>query len=298
MRAQLSSRDSKPPAMIVGKGMDGQTPPLGLDKAFRLGGGDRLGPGGIPHAIIHDHQPAFRAAIAAACGACIEEDRGWFKCPPIVLIGRNTGRGHAARFLSQVAQLPHAVLSEVELLNCATEAQQGPLGDNLWVSPVTLAMAVSRCANPIVTIKEADRLSSAASATMLAMVDPAAGQAWPEERLRTWVDLSEVNWILRVEDPAKLPHSLLRHAFVVEMAPSAWGANDFLQLSVTLEVLNDMGLRPTAAAQDSWAALGRGLRDPGDLYVAIRRALTDARGVYAPSAGGQPQEQTGHLKGN
>ena len=274
----------QPPTMIVGKSMVGETPPLGLGEPFRLGGGDRLTPAGIPHAIIHDHQPALREAVAAACQACIENERGWFRTS-LVLVGKDTGRRHAARFLAQVARVPHVRLDNDQLARCAAAGEISPRSDAQWVSPVATAMAAARCANPIVSVPEADALSPESLAALKLMAGPSAGQVWPELRLRTFVDLSEVSWVLQVSDPSKLPPELLGGAYVVEM-DDLWHAGDTLRTSVTLEVLHDLDRKPEPAHLTGHRT-SRGVPSPAQLYQDIRSALKDDTPLLGPSSAQQ-----------
>lgn len=185
------------PAMVVGQSFDGASPPLGLGEPFALLGGERLGPDGIPFLAMHDHQPKFLEWLAESCRNLLAAERPWFRAEPMVITGPpGAGRTHAARWLARVAGVPHVILNLTDPLVAANIAASRRVNEALWASPITIAMAATRCANPVVSVIGTDRMSDDVASGLASMIDPDTSVFWSEDQLGTCVDLSEVTWIL------------------------------------------------------------------------------------------------------
>lgn len=244
MRA-LAPFEPATPAMIVGRSMGDAVPALGLGEPMALLGGDRLGPNGIPLLVMHDHQPAFRRWVGQSCHGLLAAERPWFSAPPLILTSvEGAGRTHAARRLAQVAGVPHAILNLTDPVIAANVAASGAVGEALWASPVTVAMAASGCANPIVSVLGADQVSDDVAIGLLAMIDPATSHAWREDRLGIVMDYGEVSWILQCSKPAALPATILTRAAHVRLEPPPARARKMLTLSILAEVLHDLDIAP------------------------------------------------------
>lgn len=268
------------PAMIVGRSIDGASPvPLGLDEPFALLGGDRLGPGGIPFAILHDHQPHFRNWVAQTCAGLTEAGRSWFKGQPIILSGpRGAGRTHAARILAQAVGVPHAILNPTDPVVAANLAASRQVGEAVWASSLSIAMAASRCANPIVSVPGVDRLSDDVAAGLIAMIDPETGWAWYEDKLKVEMDLTEVTWILQCDNLAAVPPAIRQQASTIRLVHPP-GIDSSYGLSLLLEVMADLGAEPKHPAI-SWHAIRRRLPrryapSAKVLYADFTSAVTD-----------------------
>jgi hypothetical protein len=121
--------------------------------------------------------------------------RNWFGHPPIVLVGAaGFGRGGGAHRIADLAGVPL-----VEVDGAEVEATAEGAGFRTLDVPVpVLAMALTRCANPIVLIDLADRnLNPFASRRPAEMLDPTRTGRWLHEGLRTVFDLSHVSWIVQ-----------------------------------------------------------------------------------------------------
>lgn len=265
------------PAMIVGRSFDGSAPPLGLGEPFALLGGHQLGSDGIPFRIMHDHQPAFRQWVAESCEEAIAEERPWFRGNPIMLVGPpGAGRTHAARWLSRVVRVPHAILNLSDPLIASNVAASTRMTEAVWALPITIAMAAARCANPIVTVVGTEHASDDVLAGFMTMVDPDSGLDWIEDQLKATVDLSEITWILQC-DPTSPPPTALRRCFkhITFEAPPAQ-IDSLLTLSIMLEAMDDLGI-DAADGSYNWARicerLPHGSREAKQLYAAMIEAL-------------------------
>lgn len=260
------------PAMVIGQSFDGSPPPLGLSEPFALLGGDRLGPDGIPFRIMHEHQPAFRRWVTQSCEASLAAERPWFRGRPLLLTGTSgAGRTHAARWLARIVGVPHVILNVSDPVIAANIAASGRVNEALWASPVTVAMAAARCANPLVTVLGADLASDDVKAGLVTMIDPDTSIFWSEDQLRTAVDFGEVTWIIQCEQLATLPTTLRNLATSVALHQPPARIDSVFTLSVMLEVMGDLGIEST---------------DPAFSWSRIRSQLphsyhTTGKGLYA-----------------
>jgi hypothetical protein len=264
------------PATIVGRAFDGGPAPLSLSEPFALHGGDRLSPDGIVFDLMHEHQPAFLRWVTSTCQALIAAERPWFRGAPVLVTGpEGAGRTHAARRLARVAGLPHIILNLTDPLIAASVASSGEVSEALWASPVTVAMAAKRCANPVVSVIGIDKVGDDIAAGLVAMIDPATGRAWEEDRLQTLVDFGEVTWIVQCEDLTRVPPALRAQAAHVAFAPFPDNIETTAALSILLEVLDDLGFDEADPAFD-WPKVTRRLGTSHDGAKSLYAAMADA----------------------
>lgn len=284
---QLAPFRRATPAMIVGRAFDDGPAPLGLSEPFALRGGDRLGPDGIAFELMHEHQPAFLRWVTSSCRALIAVERPWFRAPPVLLTGpEGAGRTHAARRLARVAGVPHVILNVTDPVIAANLASSGHVSEALWASPVTVAMAAKRCANPIVTVIGIDKVGDDIAAGIVSMIDPATGRSWSEDQLKTEIDLGEVTWAVQCDSLTRVPPALRGLAAHVEFSSLPSGVENTAALSILLEVLDDLGLDEADPAFD-WPNVACRLsayhRTAKHLYAQMTEAVTDiARGGLSP----------------
>ncbi len=241
----ISAFEPATPAIVVGRSFDGSPPPLGLGEPFALLGGDRLGPDGVAFRVMHDHQPGLLRWIRQSCHASLVAERPWFKGSPLLLPGRNgAGRTHAARRLAAAAGVPHVIINLSDPVIAANIAASRRVNEALWALPTTIAMAATRCANPVATVIGADQASGDVTAGLLSMIDPDLGRSWSEDQLRTHVDFSEVTWIVQCDDVAGLPADLRNSATPVVLERTQPRIESVFTLSIMLEAMSDLGIDP------------------------------------------------------
>lgn len=243
--ATLAPFQPATPAMIVGYGADEEPLPLELGEPFALFGGDRLGPDGIPFLVMHEHQPDFLAWVRERCAAMLAAERPWFSGGTLILGGvAGAGRTHAARWLARVVGVPHAVLNLTDPVIAANVAASGEISEAMGASPVTIAMATARCANPIVSVIGADRVGDDVLAGLAEMIDPERGRRWREDRLGIDIDLGEVTWILQRDIMRGIPSWVAPRADAVALRPVPTGHDHVLALSICCEAMGDLGIDP------------------------------------------------------
>lgn len=250
------------PAMIVGHStMDG-VPPLGLAEPFALLGGDRLGPAGIPFLVGHEWQPVFLHAVRTTCDDLLTASRPWFRMAPALLAGpAGAGRSHAARSLARAAGVQHIFLNLSDPVIGASISGSTDMSEALCVSPVVMAIAASRCANPVVSVIGAD-VNADAAVALASMIDPVLGRAWLEERIGIVVDLGEVTWLVQAEAPERLPAPLAEKLSVIPMQAVPVSEHSEIMVSLLAEVLRDLGISPSDPAI-AWSDIVQRIKDYG-----------------------------------
>lgn len=269
------------PAMIVGHGVGEDPLPLELGEPFALLGGDRLGPDGIPFLLMHEHQPDFLAWVRERCAAMLAAERPWFGGGALILAGpAGAGRTHAARWLARIVGVPHAVLNLTDPVIAANVAASGEITEAIGASPVTIAMATARCANPVVTVVGADRVGDDVLAGLTAMMDSERGRRWREDRLGIDVDFGEVTWVLQRDVGRGIPSWVSPVADAVALRSAPHGRDHVLALSICCEAMGDLGIDPRDGAV-SWHRIREqlpryGLNTAKALYANIVNALRES----------------------
>ncbi|WP_141396562.1 hypothetical protein [Sphingomonas adhaesiva] len=274
----LPSFQTATPAMIVGHGVGDDPLPMELGEPFALLGGDRLGADGIPFLVMHEHQPDFLAWVRTRCAMMLAAERPWFCGGTLILGGSNgAGRTHAARWLARIGGMSHAVVNLTDPVIAASIAASGEISEALGASPVTIAMAAARCANPIVTVVGADRVGDDVLQGLAVMIDPERCRRWREDRLGIDIDLGEVTWILQQDEYRTVPDWIAPDAIRIALGHPPAGIDHVLALSICLEAMGDLGIDP-AGGICSWQQIRdafprKHFRSARELYVDMVQAL-------------------------
>lgn len=246
------------PAIRVAFPLEADGPTFGLDQSTRLLGAAALPPDALPSATGLDHVPSLRSLLADACRTQAAAGRNWFGHPPIVLIGAaGFGRGGVARRIADLAGVP---LVEADGSEVDVTAERADVGTRDVPVPV-LAMALARCANPIVLLDLGDRdLAPFASRRLGEMLDPTRTGRWLHEGLRTVFDLSHVSWIVQAS----------RHSPAIAAIEAVGGR--VIQTAAKTDVRED--LRRLSIAQQVACRAGQRTSDRhlvGDVLAELQR---------------------------
>ncbi|USR00339.1 hypothetical protein [Sphingomonas aerolata] len=173
-------------------------PTLGLDQPTRLSGGAALTPDALSSATGLDHVLGLRSFLAEACRSQAAAGRSWFRHPPLVLVGAaGFGRGHVARRIAHLTGVPLVEACGSELNDAGEREGRSTRGIPIPV----LAMALTRCANPIVLLDLGEKpLDPLASRRLVEMLDPVRTGRWLDEGLGCVFDLSNVSWIVQASE--------------------------------------------------------------------------------------------------
>lgn len=278
---EITAFETAVPAMIVGETLDDAPPPLGLGEPFALLGGDRLGPDGIPFRVLHEHQPGFLHWVRESCRECLAAERPWFRGRPALLTGNGgAGRTHAARWLARVAGVSFIILNLSDPLIATNLGASRRVSEALWASPITVAMAATRCANPVVLVVGAEEASGDVISGLASMIDPEAGACWREDQLNTIVDLGEVTWLIQAEQATRLPASLRPLVSQIWFEPPPATNETVFALSIMLEAAGDLAIDLVDPLYSWRRIMGQFDRQPRygkPLYAAMIDALTRLR---------------------
>lgn len=226
-------------AMTVAQGFTAREPRLGLGMPLALRGGE---PDALRRLAVElglGWQPQLRSMVDQAINQARDKCSPWFKLPPLLLTGeRGVGRTHAARRIAHAAGVPHAYL---DLTDPAGIEQLRPRGcgpDLMLPSLPVLTMAISGCANPIISVVGCEDLDRASVQDFAAMIDPATAGRFVDHATGCVVDLRQVSWIAQCRDPREISAALSGLFVAVEMR---WPGDESLPLHVA-EVLAEAAI--------------------------------------------------------
>lgn len=231
------------PQVVIGRGWSRGAVALGLDNPVELRGGSRLHIDAVPTAVPLDWNPEVASIVAQSCRTQQESGRTWFHLPPLALVGlEGCGRTHVARQIARYAGVP---LIHVDLeVDDGEWCQIAPTGPEVTMpNNVTLGIAASRCANPVVHVTGVEKAKGADLMTLSAMIEPRSASRFVDEAIEATIDLSHVTWLVDVPDVNVLPLPLAKALTPISFQAHSAGVSEELQLSIATEILDDLGLK-------------------------------------------------------
>lgn len=268
------------PAMIVGKSFAGHPAPLDLDKPFALVGGEKLADDGVGFELMHEHQPDFLKWVAESCHTSLAAGRDWFHGSAVSLSsGSACGPLHAARTLAHVIGAPHVILDLANPSVANSLASSKKIGEDGWATPLTVAMAAHRCANPVASVVNFDRVTDDVLVGLFSMIDPNTSSLFTEDKLRVTLDLSQVTWMIQQKNAPRASQLLAEMAEPMHFNSFPTGRETTAVLSILLEVIRDLDLDASDPALD-WSKIAPRLdghhSSASGLYDEMRRAVIGA----------------------
>ena len=232
--------------------------PLALDQPLELRGGAVLAPDRMSAELALDWAPAVQEAVIAACMRQALSGEHWFTMPATALVGRpGAGRTLVARRIARSAGLPFISI-DVSGPTAATRlAPQRCSPDVAAPSAVVLAMAISRCANPVVLVTGVDEADEDALGVLHSMMDPISGRRWSADAIEAVVDLGHVTWLVQSSSPLGLPRRLSKLKLLPVGLEVDHHAN-LMALSAASEVLDDFGIDGRMIDGSTWWDLTAG----------------------------------------
>lgn len=266
--------DGSTASVLVAQGFASGSPALGLDVPLPLRGGDPQARERLTVDLGFGWQEELRTVLTRAR----LEGGDWLSLPPLLLCGpEGVGRTHVARRIAELAGVPHVSIAVGGALGIEQLRPSGCGPDLRFPSAPVLAIAVSRCANPIVSVSGADLLDASGQAELARMLDPATAERWVDYACAATVDLRHVNWMIQAHDPSALAPGLLRLVKPVLLRPPEGDDSPLHLVEVLAEAAIDKGVayRLGALAEQGLAYLSRqhGARSTASIYAAAIRWL-------------------------
>lgn len=184
-------------------------------------------------AALRDEAPWMEAVIASIERRLERQllvGEPWVAMSPLLLVGPpGCGKSWIARRIGALAGTGHRTIDLAGAMD-STIVHGNPRG---WQSQMpslpALAMAETRCANPLCIVEEVDKAGGSERhgdpiAALLALVEPSTARCYRDRCLQTEVDVSAVNWIMTANAvtprlPAPFPSRL--EIIKVAMPPAA-----------------------------------------------------------------------------
>lgn len=267
------------PTVEIARGFSSRPVALGFGVLFELRGGDRLGPDGIVADLAMDWQPGLMRLVAHSCedlriGGC-----GWFTMPPTLLAGPpGVGRTHIARRVAAAAGVPHF---EIDASDTGLFASAAPPDVRLPLPPL-VGMALTLCANPVVSIRNVDRANALAAAVIGRLVDTRANRRFVDEAVGATLDLGAVTWLVHAPDVQAVPDGVRRSLVHLDLERPGPEARRLLAVDLAAEVTADFGLPPPdGALVDEMVGMITRIRSAetvGGLHGQVVRWLQDRAG--------------------
>lgn len=197
-------------AMIVAESLSSIPVPLGLALPLSLRGGDPEAQSRLHLGLGFCWQSQLLPSVHRAIRRSGDAASPWFTLPPLLVCGAaGVGRTHFARRLAQLAGLPHVGLDLSDPAG-TEQLRQRPRGPDLVLPSLpVLAMAVSGCANPVISIAGLDGADLETQGELAKMIDPRTGARWVDFATRSTVDLRQISWIVQCRDPSMISPALL-----------------------------------------------------------------------------------------
>ncbi len=265
--------DEATQSVLVAQKFTSGPPALGLGVPLPLRGADPVARERLTTNLGFGWQAELRGVLDRAADRATLEGKDWLSLPALLLCGpKGIGRTHVARRIAELAGVPHVSVMVGGPFGIEQLQPTGCGPDLTLPSAPVLAIAVSQCANPVVTVSGIDTLDASGQDELARMLDPATGERWVDYSCRATVDLRHVNWIIQSHDPSALAPSLLRLVESVWLRPPEGSDVPLHLVEVLAEAAIDRGVvdRLGALAREGLAHLSRhrGTRATADIYAA------------------------------
>lgn len=195
---------------------------------------------------------------------------------PLVLAGPpGTGK---TRFARRLASLLGTGFGEVTAAGSSdNRLLQGTARGWSTASPsyVLHVMRSAKAANPVILVDELDKTKSDGRngdirATLLTMLEPLSAKAWPDECLMAQADLSQINWIVCVNEVEPIRGPLLTRLRVVPAPAPGPEHFESVMASIARDLAEELGV-PVALLPDLPAEAKAKLREAFGKGFSLRR---------------------------
>jgi len=220
-----------------------------MDREFALLGGDWLDHDDPVRDLPFPWHADLCTVVLDACSDGLAGGTAFLTLPPLLLTGeKGVGRTHVTRRLAALAGVPHVSLDLSGLdLNSLHGRPAGP--DLVLPCPPVMAVAVSGCANPMISVTGVQHADPAVQAWLFAMLDRTRAARWVDHAVGAVVDLSMISWLIQADDIGELPPTLLNALHIVAMRMPGPDETRLHHVNILVEVAHDLGVVDTI---DPW----------------------------------------------
>jgi hypothetical protein len=215
----------------------------------------------------------FAAAVAVSAAG-----RGYFRCPPMLLVGSpGVGKTRWTRRAAELANIPRQALSLAGARSSMSVAGSERGWSNARASFPAEAIQSLACANPLLVFDEVDksadggRNGDAVEAT-LPMLEKETAARYFDMFLLGNLNLSYVTWVLTANAIGAMPDTLLSRVKIVKVGRPDRRCLDTLIPSMLAEVAAELGVDVSS------------LPDPSTFMVSLAKIYEETASIRAVRA--------------
>ncbi|WP_126001593.1 hypothetical protein [Sphingomonas sp. ABOLE] len=247
---------------------------------MELRGGSRLNAGSITDDLAWDWQPGLNRHVELGCADQRLRDRDWFWLPPALLTARpGAGRTHLGRRLALAAGVPHVELDARDLVRAPS------VRPDVFqpISPL-LAIAISRCANPVVSVTHVEEAGHVAQERLASLLSEGEDGSWVEPSLGAILHLDTVTWLVQADQPTALAPSLAKRMTEIVIERPTGADESLFLIDLLAEVAVDHGIEDLTAATATEALRRANIIFPITTVAEIYRGMARVLGVSPSSS--------------
>lgn len=201
----------------------------------------------------------------------------WVAISPMLLVGPpGCGKSWIARRIGELAVTGHRTIDLAGAMD-STIIHGNPRGWHSQMPSIpVLAMAETRCANPLCIVEEVEKAGGSERygdpiAALLALLEPSTARCYRDRCLQTEVDVSAVNWIMTANAiTPRLPPPFLSRIEVIEVAMPPADMVDVLIEQLLADLARRWRLPPTMPIELTSRVMAQ-LRQDYRRHSSIRR---------------------------
>ena len=217
----------------------------------------------------------------------------WFNFSPVLIVGpKGIGKTRFARRLAERTRIPVSRINASGRAGAIELLGHSPAYREAHASAPVAALAEHAVANPILFVDELDKFGSSdyngdPRHALIPMLEPETSRAFPDDFLRTDVDISQVNFIFTANRLDGLPAELLDRMDVFEVGMPGPEHFDGIVAAAIREIAEEHGLAASEMPPMQEAVVEK-MRKSFASGTSIRRVKRALKSAVMSSAGYAP----------